>query len=93
MDDAFKKQLTQILFSARMLQLMANVFAVFGAFLFGFIYLTVYQDKPDVALRDPLIVGTILLPFLPAVLLARQASKKRKQVRSLIEENIEKIQS
>jgi hypothetical protein len=82
-----KKELRALLISAKMLQVFADIFAVFGIFLFAYIYFTHWRDSPFKALQDPFFIVTILFPFIPAALLAYLASRKRKQVRSLLEEN------
>lgn len=82
-----KEQLRTLLITAKILQLCADIFAVFGVFLFAFIYFKHYQNNPMAALQDPGFVVTILVPFIPAAALAWAAARKRRQVRALVEQN------
>lgn len=84
---ASKQQLREILISAKLLQFCADIFAVFGIFLFIYIYLAHWQNNPMAALRDPFFVITIVFPFIPAALLAYLASRKKRQLRALLEES------
>ncbi len=43
-----------------------------------------------VALRDPFFIVTILIPFIPAAALAWSASRKRAQIRKIVEQNEKK---
>jgi len=82
-----KEQLRALLITAKILQLCADVFAVFGVFLFAFIYFKLYKSTPLAALHDPTFVVTILVPFLPAAVLAWAAARKRRQIRAIVEQN------
>lgn len=82
-----KEQLRTLLITAKVLQLCADIFAVFGVFLFAFIYFRLYQSNPLAALQDPGFVVTILVPFVPAAALAWAAARKRRQIRALVEQN------
>lgn len=79
-------QARQLLMTAKVFQFCADIFAVFGLFLFAYIYFSHWKDNPLTALRDPFFIVTMLIPFMPAALLAFVASRKRKQVRSLLEQ-------
>lgn len=85
-----KENLRELLINAKILQFCADVFAVFGLFLFAYIYFTQWHDNPLAAVRDPYFVVTMLVPFIPAALLALLASKKRKKIRALLEESAKK---
>ncbi len=82
-----REQIRILLITAKMLQFCADIFAVFGIFLFAYIYFHEYQENVGSALKDPFFVVTILLPFMPAAILALLASRKRKQIRALLEQN------
>lgn len=82
-----KEQLRTLLITAKILQFFADIFAVFGVFLFAFIYFKLYQDNPMAALHDPGFVVTILMPFVPAAALAWAAARKRRKIRALVEQN------
>ncbi len=76
-----------MLITAKVLQFCADIFAVFGIFLFAFIYFNQYQSNPTAAMHDPTFIVTILIPFIPAAALAWAASRKRRQIRAMIEQN------
>lgn len=83
-----REQLRVLLITAKMLQLCADVFAVFGIFLFAYIYFNQYSTADAATiLKDPFFVVSILLPFLPAAFLAFLAARKRKQIRAMLEQN------
>lgn len=85
-----KEQLRAMLITAKVLQFCADIFAVFGVFLFAIIYFKMYQNNPAAALHDPAFVITILIPFVPAAALAWAAARKRSQIRALVEQNEKK---
>lgn len=82
-----KQKVRELLISAKVLQFCADIFAVFGIILFIYIYLTHWQNNPMAALRDPFFVVTMFLPFIPGAFMAFLASRKRKQIRTLLDEN------
>jgi hypothetical protein len=82
-----KEQLRTLLITAKLLQFFADIFAVFGVFLFAFIYFRLYQNNPLAAMQDPGFVVTILVPFVPAAALAWAAARKRRQIRAIVEQN------
>lgn len=81
-----KEQLRVLLITSKVLQFCADIFAVFGIFLFAYIYFFHWKDNPFAALRDPFFIVTILVPFIPAAVLAYLAARKRSQIRALLEE-------
>ena len=85
-----KEQLRALLITAKVLQFCADIFAVFGVFLFAFIYFRHYQNNPMAALSDPTFIVTILIPFIPAAALAWSASRKRAQIRRIVQQNEKK---
>jgi hypothetical protein len=87
MTDNIRGQLKPLLMSAKITQLCADIFAVFGIFLFAYIYFKVWNNNPWMALRDPFFVSTIFIPFVPAACFAYSASKKRKKIRALLEQS------
>jgi hypothetical protein len=84
------EQLRAMLITAKVLQFCADIFAVFGVFLFSVIYFKTYQNNPLAALHDPAFVVTILIPFIPAAALAWAAARKRRQIRMIVEQNEKK---
>lgn len=85
-----KENLRELLIYSKILQFCADIFAVFGLFLFAYIYFTQWHDNPLAAVRDPYFVVTMLVPFIPAAMLAYLASKKRRKIRTLLEESEKK---
>lgn len=85
-----KEQLRALLITAKVLQFCADIFAVFGVFLFAVIYFKIYQSNPMAAIHDPTFIVTILIPFIPAAALAWAASRKRRQIRMIVEQNEKK---
>lgn len=85
-----KEQLRAMLITAKVLQFCADIFAVFGVFLFAVIYFKMYQSNPAAALHDPAFIITILIPFIPAAALAWAAARKRRQIRAIVEQNEKK---
>lgn len=82
-----KEQLRVLLITAKMLQFFADIFAVLGIFLFAYIYFSKWQDEPLAAMHDPFFIVSILIPFIPAALLAFLASRKRAKIRALLEQS------
>lgn len=82
-----KEKARELLIAAKIFQFCADIFAVFGIFLFAYIYFTNFRDNPFAALQSPYFVVTVLMPFIPAAAMAYIASKKRSKLRALLEEN------
>lgn len=76
-----------LIVTAKVLQLCADIFAVFGIFLFAFIYFNHYDDRALDALKDPFFLVAVIIPFTPTIILATQAAKKRKRIRALLEQD------
>jgi hypothetical protein len=81
-----KNEMRSLLVSAKVLQLCADLFAVFGIFLFAYMYFEHWNNSPWRALKDPMFVTTLFLPFIPAACFAYAASKKRRKIRAMLEE-------
>ena len=86
MDD-LRQEVRKLLIAAKVFQIFADILAVFGIFLFAYIYFNHFKDNPFAALRDPFFVVTILIPFIPAAVMAFLASNKRRKIRALLEQN------
>ncbi len=84
-----REQLRRLLFTAKIYQFCADIFAIFGVCLFAYIYFENYRNNPAAAIKDPFFVVTILLPFIPAALMAWMAAKERKKIKALIESQAE----
>ena len=88
MDDTqLRIELRKLLIAAKVYQIFADVLAVFGILLFAYIYFAHYKDNAFAALQDPFFVVTILIPFIPAAVMAWLASGKRRKVRAMLETN------
>lgn len=85
--DTQRQEIRRLLIAAKVFQIFADILAVFGIFLFAYIYLNEYKDNPFAAIRDPFFVVTILIPFVPAAVMAYLASSKRRKIRTLLEQN------
>lgn len=84
-----QQELRIMIVTVRILQFCANIFAVFGLCLFGYIYMHHFKDQPAEVVRDPFFIITILIPFVPAAVLAWSAARKRKQIRAMLFEQQE----
>ena len=82
-----RQELRKLLIAAKVYQIFADVLAVFGICLFAYIYFTHYKDNPFGAIRDPFFVVTILIPFMPAAVMANLSSNKRRKIRARLEQN------
>lgn len=82
-----RDQIRVLLITSKVLQMCADIFAVFGIFLFAYIYFKHFRDNPMMAIRDPYFVVTILIPFVPAAVMAYLASQKRRKIRLLLEQS------
>ena len=82
-----QEQLKILIFSAKILQFCADLFAIFGVVLFIYIFFNNYKENPAAAVSDPFFIGTILIPFVPAAVMAWAAARKRKQIRALLEQS------
>ena len=81
-----REQLRSMLIAVKIMQLCTDIFAVFGVFLFSYIYFKQYSDNPASAIKDPYIVIYVLIPFLPAAMLAYMTARQRKKIRTLVEQ-------
>ncbi len=82
-----KDQIRVLLITSKVLQMCADIFAVFGICLFAFIYFKHFASNPMMAIKDPFFVITILFPFIPAAVMAFLAAQKRKKIRTLLEQS------
>ncbi len=83
-----RQELRKLLIAAKVYQIFADILALFGTCLFAYIYLAHYKDNPFAAIKDPFFVVTILVPFIPAAVMAYLASDKRRKIRTLLEQNV-----
>ena len=80
------QEVKNLIITAKVLRFCADLFAILGVVMFGFLYYNNYEGNGLAALHDPFFVVTVLVPFIPAAILAWQVSKKRKQIRALLEQ-------
>jgi Na+-transporting methylmalonyl-CoA/oxaloacetate decarboxylase beta subunit len=81
-----KEQIRVLLITSKVLQFCADIFAVFGIFLFAYIYFQHFQADPMSAIKNPAFVVILLVPFIPAAVMAYLASQKRRKIRQLLEQ-------
>lgn len=79
-----KEQIRVLLITSKVLQMCADLFAVFGIALFAYIYFKHFRADPMTALQNPEFVAVLLIPFVPAAVMAWLASKKRKKIRQMV---------
>jgi hypothetical protein len=81
-----KAELRLLILSAKIMQFFADIFAVAGIAFFAYLYFQNYQNNPMAALKDPFFIATVILPFVPAAVLAALAASKRKKIKALLEQ-------
>lgn len=64
---------------ARIFRFLAIFLAVFGFILFAVIYTTSISGTAFEVFRSPRIIGAILIPFLPAAIMAAVAKRAEKK--------------
>lgn len=72
--------------TSKILQVCADLFAVFGIGLFAYIYFKHFRADPMAALQNPEFVAILLIPFIPAAVMAWLAAGKRKKIRQILEQ-------
>lgn len=82
-----RDQIRELLITSKILQICADIFAVFGIGLFAFIYFKHFRTDPMAAIHNPLFVVILLIPFVPSAVMAYLAAKKRKKIRLLLEQS------
>jgi hypothetical protein len=80
-----RDELRTLAMKARIFQASADIFAVVGIGLFAVLFYQSYSGHPLDAFKDVFFVVTVLLPFVPAAVLAAIAAGKRKQIKALLE--------
>lgn len=73
-----------LLIKARLYRFFALAFAFTGVAVFVTLYMRDVHGQLLEALRDPSIVGLVLLPFLPSVILSYMAQKTERQFAALV---------
>lgn len=68
---------------AKLYRLMAIIFAMVGTVMFLTLYFKNVDGNIIGALKRPLLLCVMIIPFLPAILLARWADKSRKALLAL----------
>lgn len=82
-----RDQIRALLIASKVLQMCADLFAVFGVGLFAFIYFKHFRADPMEAIHNPAFVVILLIPFVPAAVMAYLAAQKRKKIRLLLEQS------
>ncbi len=83
-------ELRVLLITSKIMQICADLFAVFGICLFAYIYFKHFRADPMLAIQNPTFVVILLIPFMPAAVMAWLAAKKRKKIRQLLLEQAQK---
>ena len=82
-----KEELRILVINAKILQFCADLFAVLGIGLFIYLFYDNFNGRPLAAFQDPVFIVTVVIPFVPAAVLAAMAAGKRKQIKALLEQN------
>lgn len=82
-----KEQIRILLMTSKVLQMCADLFALFGIGLFAYIYFKHFRADPVMALQNPEFIAVLLIPFVPAAVMAWLAAQKRKKIRQLLEQS------
>jgi hypothetical protein len=82
-----RDQIRVLLITSKVLQMCADLFAVFGIALFAYIYFQHFRSDPMAAIHNPAFVVILLVPFVPAAVMAYLAAQKRKKIRLLLEQS------
>ncbi len=85
----FYEEARSLLIRSRLYRYVAVTFALIGLAVFIFIYFSSVEGHLLEALRRPFIVGALLFPFLPAVVLSLMASRTEDKFYSFVEKNRE----
>lgn len=80
-----KDDLRILVINAKVLQFCADIFAVLGIGLFAYLFYDNFNGNPLAAFKDPIFIVTILIPFVPAAVLAALAARKRKRIKALLD--------
>ncbi len=69
----------------RVYRFLAIVFAIVGAAIFAVIFQMQAEGNIQKAVTDPIVVGMILLPFIPAALLSFISGRCNDKLRDLLD--------
>ena len=81
-----KEDARHFLMHAKILQFFADILAVLGIFIFAILYFKQWNGEAQLALRDPMFVVAMVIPFIPAACFAYAAQNKKKKLKALLEE-------
>ena len=82
-----RDQIRVLLITSKVLQICADLFAVFGVAMFAYIYFVHFRSDPMAAIQNPTFVVILLIPFVPAAVMSYLASQKRKKIRLMLEQS------
>ena len=82
-----RDQIRVLLITSKVLQICADLFAVFGVAMFAYIYFVHFRSDPMAAIQNPTFVVILLIPFVPAAVPSYLASQKRKKNKPLPGQN------
>ena len=80
-----RQEARALLVQANVYRFMAAVFAVAGLLVFIVLYFRNVDGNIIEAFRQPLLIGAMIIPFLPAIILSIKADKTRKKLMAILE--------
>ncbi len=84
LDAETRRQARDLLIQSNVYRTLAAVFAFVGLVVFIVLYFNKVDGNLVEAFRQPLLIVSMIIPFLPAVVLSRKAEKMRKKVMELM---------
>ena len=88
MDEEIRLKAREYLLKTRLYRFIALCFLIAGVALFIVLYLRYIQGDALAALRQPVLVLILLIPFIPAAVLTSMAGKAQKNLMAIMDEHI-----
>jgi hypothetical protein len=80
-----RKLARELLIQAKFFRVSATVFLIMGILVSAVIYFKKIDGDVMEALHNPLLVVSLIIPFLPAAVLAKRADKSHKKLKALVD--------
>ena len=80
-----RKLARELTLQAKFYRASASLFLFVGALIFAVIYFSKVDGHVLESMRKPLLVISLIMPFLPAAVLAKRADKAHKKFKALLE--------
>jgi len=80
-----KQKMRENLIRMRVYRFCAFLFVAFGIIMFAFLYMNYLDGDPMQAITRPITTAMILIPFMPAAVLAWMSMKEEKKMSALLE--------